>query len=147
MVMRAAWGPLFSWGARTGQTFTTVFTRGRVMGLSTYRRAVMLGDWRIANARGVSRSMFESLSHRDIVPRAWMGEAHEGQRQTYRYSVELRGYNKTTRVEVFRTASVESRTQLTKQQVEERAWAQWGETYEGAPEYFEDVTLWGGRVK
>lgn len=145
MVMRAAWGPLFSWGARTNQTFVTVFARGQAMGLRTYRDIVMRGDFRVARARGLSPAMYRGLPRREIVPRAWLGERAIGQKQTYRYLVELKGYNLQTGAEAFRTPAIESRVPLTKNQILEKAWAEWGEVYEGAADQYVSAELIGGR--
>lgn len=146
-ITRAAWGPLLTSAQRQGWTFARAFTTGRAMGLSTYRRAVMLGDWRVARGIRVSRSMIESLSRTEIVPTAWLGEAPEGQRGVYRYIVEMRGRNLQTGEPVYRALAIESETPFTRGQIEETAWEKWGGTYEGAEDFYEGVTLFSGSVK
>jgi hypothetical protein len=152
MVMRAAWGPLFSAGAKAGETFATIFARGAAMGLQTFRRSVMLGDFRIARGVPVTRSMFGALPINETIPRAWLGPAHETQAREFRYMLVGQGWLTATGETASRVVSIVSDTALTKRQVLESAQAQWGtltpeEQVAGTYVVFESYSIFAGRAR
>ncbi len=151
-IFRVSWGPLFSYGARNNLSFANVLRQGRAMGLTGFRRSVMLTQYRVARTRGGPRELFRQLPNYETIPTRWLGEGPEGQRRRYRYLLEAKGHSVFTGETRYKALSVESPTALTKEQVLERAWARWkempGDERPGISDLlFEDIELVGGRVK
>lgn len=137
-VARAAWNILFNQVAQAHMPFSYVFHMGRSMGLPSYRRALMLGDYNVYRGWAITQSWFKSIPKGETPKDSFLAPGWEGQKQKYMYRVELQGKSIVTGTTQTQVVTIHSDTSLSISQMENAAIDEYGSEY-AAEAYAIDV--------
>jgi len=148
-IARAAWNILYNQVAQAHMPFSYVFSMGRSMGLPSYRRALMLGDYNVYRGWAITQSWFKSLSKGETPKDSFLAIGWENQKQKYMYRIELAGKSIVTGVDLKQVVTIHSNVALDIKTMEENALFEYGREY-GAENYaleVESATALGGSVR
>ncbi len=138
MFARGAWNLVFNQAAKEGMTFASAYSLGRSMGLSSYRRAVMLGDYNVYRGWNVSQSWFKSIPNTTPMDRKYLGVGYQDQKQAYMYRVQLTGVSTISGEARKQIVTIHTDMEMTKSQLEAAAIDEYGSGY-AAEVYAMDV--------
>jgi len=149
MFARGAWTQVFNVAAKQGLSFAAAFDLGRSMGLPSYRRAVMLGDFNVFRGWAVTQSWFKYAPENRVMGKPYLAPAFESQKQAYMYRVEMKGLSTVTGDERTQVVTIHTDSAMTKADLEAAALDEYGSEY-AAEVYALDVmdaTAIGGFAK
>ncbi len=112
MFLRPSWTMIFSYAAGAGLNFTQAFNLGRSMGLGSYRRIIMLGDWNTARGFEVSKNTVKYLPKNAPVADQYLAPGYLSQPEKYMYRVQITGVSAISGQTMTQTVSLHTAEQL-----------------------------------
>lgn len=118
---RSAWNLVYGSAAAQGLSFAATFRLGTSFGLSSYRRAVMLGDYNIFKGVIPSKSWFSNAPKTQRTENWMLAPGYPDQRSLYKYTVTVKGNSIFTNLPREGHGTIWSDTPMTIQQIEDQA--------------------------
>jgi len=123
---RSAWNLVYGYAAAQGLSFASTFRLGTSLGLSSYRRAIMLGDYNIFKGVLPSKSWFSNAPKTQRTE-AWMlAPGYVDQRSMYKYTVKVTGNSVFTNLPREGYGTIWSDTPMTLKEIEDEAMNMYG---------------------
>jgi len=123
---RSAWNLVYGYAAAQGLSFASTFRLGTSFGLSSYRRAIMLGDYNIFKGVIPSMSYIKSIPNTQPIEAIMLAPGYPDQRRLYRYTVNLKGPSVFTGLPMNQPITLWSDVAKSKQELEKEALEQFG---------------------